>query len=468
MKASRILDMRLIAYVCHRSLVTRDAGEHLDFPEGRAPLRPCGREDCPMIQTLEYDHRTARKITRTLFFSQCLSSAGFVAAFTVNALVAVDITGKPAMAGVPGGIYVSGQAAGSLLWGYAMERAGRRLGIAAGQALGVAGSALAVAGVFHRSLLLLLAGLFLFGLARSAVDLGRFAAAEIHPPGQRGRAVSRVVLGSTAGAIFGPLLVGPMANLSLGARSMGLAGAYLASGVALLAAAVLTFVRLRPDPRDLAREWFASASPPGKAASLPIRALLRWPGVRVAMTTLAFAQVAMMVPMSITSVHMKHHAHALGAVSFVISAHTLGMYAFSLWSGKLTDRKGRAPAIAVGAVVMALACAWAGPSTGVWPLMGALFALGLGWNLAYVAGSALLSDQLGLGERSKMQGLNDLVMNLASGTGQIASGLLAARSGYAAVCAAAAGAAFVPLGAALWWRRQRREGASEIADRSPG
>ena len=185
------------------------------------------------------------------------------------------------------------------------------------------------------------------------------------------------------------------------------------------------------------------------------------------MVVLAFTQMAMMIPMSITSVHMKHHAHALGAISFVISAHTLGMYAFSLWSGKFTDRKGRAPAIAAGAVIMVLACTFAAPSTGRWPLMGALFALGLGWNLAYVAGSALLSDQLATRERSKMQGLNDLVMNVASGASQIASGLLAARSGYAAVYAAAASAALVPLGAALWWRR-RRKGAPAIADRLAG
>jgi MFS family permease len=275
------------------------------------------------------------------------------------------------------------------------------------------------------------------------------------------------VLGSTAGAIVGPLLVGPMAGLSLGTRSMGLAGAYLAGGVALSVASVLVFARLRPDPRDLAREWFASASSPGKVARRPLRELVSRPGVRVAMATLAFTQIAMMVPMSITSVHMKQHAHALSAVSFVVSAHTLGMYAFSLWSGRFTDRRGRSPAIIAGAVIMALGCAWAGLSIGKWPLMGALFVLGLGWNLAYVAGSALLSDQLAPGERSKMQGLNDLVMNVASGSSQIASGLLAARSGYTAVCAAAAGAALVPFGAALWWRRRPREAAPAIPDQSP-
>jgi hypothetical protein len=37
--------------------------------------------------------RIARKITTVLFLSQSLSSAGFIAAFTVNAIVGVDLSG---------------------------------------------------------------------------------------------------------------------------------------------------------------------------------------------------------------------------------------------------------------------------------------------------------------------------------------------------------------------------------------
>lgn len=74
--------------------------------------------------------RIARKITIVLFLSQSLSSAGFIAAFTVNALVGVDLSGQPAMAGVPGAVYVLGQAFGALVWGLSMERIGRRGGLA--------------------------------------------------------------------------------------------------------------------------------------------------------------------------------------------------------------------------------------------------------------------------------------------------------------------------------------------------
>src|SRR5512136_3494194 len=95
--------------------------------------------------------RIAKKITIVLFLSQSLSSAGFIAAFTVNALVGVDLTGQQAMAGVPGALYVVGQACGAMVWGFSMERIGRRRGLALGQVFGVIGGAIAVAAVVNRS-----------------------------------------------------------------------------------------------------------------------------------------------------------------------------------------------------------------------------------------------------------------------------------------------------------------------------
>ena len=108
----------------------------------------------------------ARKITIVLFLSQSLSSAGFIAAFTVNALVGVELTGQQAMAGVPGALYVVGQACGAMVWGFSMERIGRRRGLALGQVVGVIGSAIAVAAVINRSFPLFLFGLVLVGMAR--------------------------------------------------------------------------------------------------------------------------------------------------------------------------------------------------------------------------------------------------------------------------------------------------------------
>jgi len=395
----------------------------------------------------------ARKITLAVFLSQGLSSAGFIAAFTVNALVAVDLTGRTAMAGVPGALYVFGQACGAMVWGLSMERIGRRRGLAFGQVLGVFGSAIAMAAVVNRSFVIFLTGLILVGMARSAVDLGRFAAAEVHLPAERGRAISNVVLGSTVGAIFGPLLVGPTGRLAAAAGFSELAGPYGVGFTGLVLAAVMIFAGLKPDPRDIGRE-LARLYPESAAlqATRSLAEIVRQPGVVVAMVSMVFAQLVMMVPMSITSVHMKAHQHPLTAVSLVISAHTLGMYAFSIVSGRLTDRWGRGPVIILGSTVLILSCLLAAPSTNLLPLAAALFLLGLGWNFAYVAGSTLLADQLPPQERAKTQGFNDLLLNLASAASQVGSGVVYASGGFGVMGLTAGAAAAVPLTLAIWWQ----------------
>jgi len=404
----------------------------------------------------DYD-RIAKKITMVLFLSQSLSSAGFIAAFTVNALVGVDLTGQAAMAGVPGALYVVGQACGAIVWGFSMERIGRRQGLALGQLIGVIGSVIAVAAVVDRSFPSFLFGLVLVGVARSAVDLGRFAAAEVHLPDKRGRAISNVVLGSTVGAVLGPLLVGPTGRLATGAGFPELAGPYSVGAAVLILAALLIFAGLRPEPRDVGRE-LARIHPGSIHQQAPrfLMEIIRQPGVIVAMVTMVFAQMVMMVPMSITSVHMKDHQHALTAVSVVISAHTLGMYAFSIISGRMTDRWGRGRVIILGSTVLVLSCLMAAPSVNLLPLAVALFLLGLGWNFAYVAGSTLLADQLSPRERAKTQGFNDLLLNLASAASQIGSGVVYAVGGFGVMGLTAGALALVPLVLAVWWQVRGR------------
>jgi MFS family permease len=300
-------------------------------------------------------------------------------------------------------------------------------------------------------------GLVLVGMARSAVDLGRFVAAEVHLPDRRGRAISTVVLGSTVGAIFGPLLVGPMGHVASRAGYPELAGAYMAGAAVLVMASILIFAGLRPEPRDIGRELARlnpSSVPQRGARSLA--EIVRQPGVIVAMVTMAFAQMVMVVPMSITSVHMKVHHHPLTAISLVISAHTLGMFAFSIFSGRLADRRGRGPVIILGSAVLIVSCLMAAPSVTLLPLIIALFLLGLGWNFAYVAGSTLLADQLSPRERAKTQGTNDFFLNLSSGASQALSGIVYAAGGYGVLGLASAGMAVVPLAVAIWWQARGR------------
>jgi MFS family permease len=241
--------------------------------------------------------RIAKKITVVLFLVQSLSSAGFIAAFTVNALVGVELSGQRSMAGIPETVRVLGQALAALAWGYTMERIGRRRSLAMGQVVGVIGSGIAGAAIIARSFPVFLLGMALMGMARASADLGRFAAAEVHLPTERGRAISNVVLGGTVGSIVGPLLVGPTGHWSFGAGFPELAGPYSVGFLFWGVAAILVFTGLRPDPRDVGTE-LARLNPsavPNLDRTRALTEILRQPGVIVAIVAVVFAQMVMVM-----------------------------------------------------------------------------------------------------------------------------------------------------------------------------
>ena len=403
--------------------------------------------------------KLARRITWVLFANQSLASAGFIAAATLNSIIGARLGGSASFAGVPSAVYLLGAAFAASAWGYIMDRVGRRNGIVTGLLIGVIGNALVLVAIGISSFLLFLTGMVLMGITNAAVVLGRFAAAEVNPPEKRGAAISNVVLGGTFGAIVGPLMVGPMGNFVRGAGMDELAGAYLATLLLFVISAVVVFVGLRPDPRDLGKQ-VAAAHPDADTNAAtgearPIFEILRQPAAMVAVSAMALGQVVMVAIMVITSLHMRDHQHDLGDISAVISSHTFGMFAFSVISGRLADRWGRGPVILTGASTLLLACITAPLSPDVFPLAVALFLLGLGWNFCFVGGSALLSDQLSPAERSRTQGMNDLLVGLASATGSLGSGFVFAASSYTVIALVAGVLALVPLMMSLFWIRSK-------------
>jgi MFS family permease len=368
----------------------------------------------------------------------------------VGAIVGAALSGRPSWAGVPAGVYQCGAAAAAFLWGRAMDHFGRRPTLAAGLLVGALGASMACAAVTLESLYGFLLGLLLMGMANSALQLSRFVAAEVHLPSQRARAIGRVVTGGTVGAIFGPLLVGPAAGLAARAGLTDLSGPYAAAALLFAPAAALLWTCLRPEPRELARTVaLPEGTTLGRRQPRSLAALARTPRLGAAVLSLVFAQVVMVMVMVITSLHMKHHDHTLSGISFVLSAHVVGMYAFSLASGRVADRFGRPAAIAAGAGLLILSCLAAPLSPRLAPLALTLFLLGFGWSLCYVGGSALLADELAPEERARTQGLTDTLVGLASALGSLGSGVVFSAVGYAAMGLVGAAAALVPLAAAL-------------------
>jgi len=402
--------------------------------------------------------RKAKKITLTLFGGQSLASAAFIGAVTLNSILGAKLGGSASWAGVPSAVYQLGGAGAAFLWGFIMDAIGRRGGLVTGLVLGVFGSALAVWAVASSNLAGFLASMLLMGIANAAVTLGRFAAAEVHAPEARGRAISNVVVGGTIGAVAGPLLVAPSGQLVSNYGLDELSGPYTASLALFAIAALIIFIGLRPDPRELGREiarLYPEATPShGDRRSIP--KIFKQPAVIVAVLAMVLGQMVMVMVMVITALHMRNHQHGLGQVSLVISAHTVGMFAFSIISGRLADHWGRGPVILIGASTLLLACLAAPLSPQVLPLAISLFLLGLGWNFCFVGGSALLADQLSPAERARSQGFNDLLVGFAGALASLSSGLIFAAVGFGIMAAIGAVFTLIPLAVTgLWhWRRQ--------------
>jgi MFS family permease len=133
-----------------------------------------------------------------------------------------------------------------------------------------------------------------------------------------------------------------------------------------------------------------------------------------------------------TPLHLSDHGHGLGTVGLVLSAHTFGMFALSPITGRLTDRFGSPWVIAAGLGTLAVAAVLAAlaPADGGALLTLALFLLGYGWNLGFVAGSALLTRGLALAERTRVQGIADGLIWSTAALASLSSGVIVAEASY--------------------------------------
>lgn len=409
--------------------------------------------------------RLRRRTLWSLVAGVALGSTGYIAAVTVATIVAREISGSTAWSGAPGATVVLGAAVGAFTLSQIMVRRGRRIGLVAGYTIGVIGALIATGAVIVSSLPILLFGTVLIGFGNASNQLSRYVAADLFPPERRASAIGTVVWGATVGAIIGPNLAAPAADFAMSLGLPELAGAYLVPVVFVGTAAILSFIALRPDPYALA-DTTAQGDHPAVERDIPasLRSVLRRPNVPVAIVSLLTVQVVMVLIMTMTPLHMTEHGHDLAAVGIVISGHTFGMFGLSPISGRLTDRYGSVPVILAGMAVSAGAAVLAAvaPADGGVLLFLALFLLGYGWNLGYVAGSTLLTQDLSLAERTRLQGATDALIWTTAAMASLTSGVVVAAAGYATLGLLGAAIVIIPAGLVI-----ARRGAVSAA-RSPG
>jgi MFS family permease len=406
-----------------------------------------------------------RRTVGTLVAGVALGSTGHIAAVTVATIAARDLSDMSALAGLPGASVVLGAAVGATTLAALMARRGRRTGLAAGYLIGVAGAFLAATAIVVRSMPLLLFGTLLIGFGNASNQQSRYAAADLYPAARRASAIGIVVWGATVGAVVGPNLVPIAGDLAERIGLPTLAGPYLVPVVFVGLAAALSFAFLRPDPFELADP--SSIVVEGDTAAAPLADIMRRPTVVAAIVALLAGQFVMVLIMTMTPLHMTDHGHGLGSVGLVISAHTFGMFALSPLSGRLTDRFGCPRVILAGTVILAGSAllSAAAPPDDERLLLVALFLLGWGWNLGFVAGSTMLTGAVNRTERTRIQGLSDALIWTTAAVASLGSGVLVAAAGFTSL--GIIGTALVAVPVWVLWRRHRAIPARALVPPEP-
>lgn len=371
------------------------------------------------------------RILRTLLASQVLGSLGTGAATSLGSIIAYQVTSSEALAGLSRTVALLSTAAFGVPLAMLAVRRGRRPALTLGYGLAVIGAVLQVLAIARGSLLVLIAGLALFGAGQAAALQARFAATDREAEGRRTRSLSLVVWATTVGVVLGPNLVlpGEPVGRALGLPPIG--GPYVITAVAMLAATLVVWLLLRPDP--LADTDAARAE---RGPSQPLRVVLGRvmadPLPRFAFWATVLNHMVMVVVMTMSAVHLSNQHHELKLIGLTISLHTLGMYAFSPLIGRLAERFGMVRCVLIGQGLNAAALTLCFTAEGSMTFIATgLFLLGLGWSFGMVSGSALLSRSVDPSVRTQAQGTTDTAMSLFAAFGAAAAGPVMHSFGFA-------------------------------------
>jgi MFS family permease len=370
---------------------------------------------------------------RVLVVGQILGGLGIGATLSIGAVLATAVSGSEAFAGAAATTSTLGAAAAAIPLARLAQRFGRRVSLSVGTVAAMAGSSLTIFATGLMAFPLLLVGFALIGFGGAVGLQSRFAATDVANADHRGRDLSIVVWSATVGAVVGPNLFGPGEVLAGWLGMPPLTGSFVIAVAAQLAAALVYFFALRPDP------YLVSQQLPDRSAANQADGTVRNRNIVLfAIAVLAISHAVMVSVMSMTPVHLVHHGVSLVEIGLMLSLHIAGMFAMSPVFGWLSDRLGRLAVILLGQGLfgIALSVIALGESSETFITVGLIF-LGLGWSASTVAASALLTDLLTGAARPKIQGRSDLVMNGAGALGGAAAGPVLALVGYSGLAWAA-------------------------------
>ncbi len=376
-----------------------------------------------------------------LLLSGCvaLSGTGASIVMVVTALAGKSLAADPLHATLPLALQFTFTAVGAVPAALLMRRIGRRAGFTLGQFIGCGAAALSAYAIFLQSFALFALGGALLGIHNAFWQQLRFAAGETSSERFRSRAISYVMAGGVAGAIFGPELAKYGFDLF---QPVLFAGSFLIIAIlCLCGVVVLQFV-------DIPRTDADRSGDSGR----PLAEILRQPVVAVAILAGMLGYAVMSLVMTATPLAMEVCGFVIDDSARVIQWHAVAMFAPGFFTGHLIRRYGVIRIIFAGVVLNVLCLVMNTTGIAFFNFWFGLVFLGLGWNFMFVGATNLLTEGYRPKERAKVQAANDFLVFSGVAVASFSSGALHEAYGWTAVNLAIALPVTVVFAAIIWYR----------------
>ncbi|MGA0567927.1 MFS transporter [Rathayibacter sp. KR2-224] len=374
------------------------------------------------------------RVARRLAPAQALYIFGSSVDLTLTGIVGVRLAPVPALATLPFSLIPIAAVASTFVVSRFIGRVGYRAtftGVAAVAAVAGLVSALAVQ---LDQFWLFCIGTGLIGVYSAGAGYYRYAAADAAGT-QRARAVTTVLAGGLIAALLGPFLATWVGGL--------LPVTFVASYLLVALFGVLAVAWNALLPRELAggrdeqrRRGGAAESATGvgageeQASARPRRMLWRQPVLLAGVAATSFAAFSMTSMMAAGPIAGMAMGHSEADAALAVQLHMIGMFAPGFVIARMIGRFGERSITVAGAMIVILAGAAAACSTAEWAFLTAMLAIGVGWNLAYSGGSAMIAGSYAGAERGRVQPIAEVITNGFQVVGSLSAGVLATVPGW--------------------------------------
>jgi MFS family permease len=389
---------------------------------------------------------SAQRNVLILATAQGLAVTGTIMVTTASALVGHLLAIDKSLATLPIALQFTATMAVTIPASLLMARIGRRAGFILGASTQMIGAGCATYAIMQNSFLLFCLSGLLLGMANATSQYYRFAAADAADAKFKPKAISFVLTGGVAAAVFGP----QMATMTRDYLPLyPFAGLFLFIAVLSVAnMAVLCFLKIPKPPRS----HFGGGRPMATIVAQPVFIVAAFGGM--------IAYGVMVLVMTATPLAMAACDFSFNDSAFVIQWHVLGMFAPAFFTGHLISRFGVLTVMQVGVALLFGSIVASITGLSLVHFWVGLLLLGVGWNFLFVGATTLLTEAYLPEEKGKVQAINDFLVFGSSAAGSFAAGHMLHTIGWEAVNWGVAPLALLIMVGLIWLKLSRSRSAA--------